>query len=148
LAPPRIAALGWASASSGSLISLLDDVPSGSLPVGVRLGRPDKLSFVRFDIQPANVELAVAPSGQRLPGNAAIAACAITTAGWGSADDMTFTAAPKWDAASCVSGSTDGDTWRFATGGLRAPNGLALVPASGPVDFQVAFERAVRAATR
>ena len=143
-AAARVVALGWASASTGSLLSLLDDVPDNSLPVGARLGAVDKASFVRFDVPPANLELTVAASGQRLAENAAINACAITTEGWRSGDDMTFAAAPKWDAARCVSGSRDGTTWRFATGGLRSPNGVALVPAAGSVDFQVVFERAVR----
>ncbi len=138
-AVPRLVATAWASASAGTPLADAG-VPDGSLPVGTRVGERDKFSFLRYDVAPGVVELAVDPDGSRGIGAPLVQACRVTTSGWDSGVAMDFDEAPQWDPSACVDGRADGDSWVFDVAGLDATEGIALVPPpDAPLDYQVAF---------
>lgn len=144
--PLTLAATGWASASGGTPLADAG-VPEATLPVGTRLGQPDKVSFVRLTGGATELVLTEEPEGRRdtPTGDApAVQICQIEEPGWEEAGGQSFDDAPSWDAESCVAGvGGDDGRWVFdlATFADPAdPRGFALVPTDeAPVDFQVAF---------
>jgi hypothetical protein len=145
--PLTVSAKAWASQTSGTPVAGLG-VPAGSLPVGNRLGRTDKTSFVRLTGTDTSLTLQLADaSGQRSPESAAISACRITDRGWKEGEALSFSAAPKYDTNECLIGARNSDgTWTFNFLGyedVTDDRGWALIPGPGaPVDFQVAFKPA------
>jgi hypothetical protein len=146
-APLTIAASAWASQTAGTPVADAG-VPADSLPVGTRLGRADKLSFIRLSGDEFSLTLFPVDdeSGHRSPEEAVIQACQITEAGWEEADAMSFDDAPPYDAENCAAGIRNDDgSWTFNL--LVYPQrdddrGFALVPGpDAPLDFQVAFAR-------
>ena len=141
--PLTVRGFGWASSLSGSGVSSAE-VPDGAMPVAARLGQLDKASFVRLSGTATTLTLVEEPGGAREAlGTGAVVACPITDAGWAEEPDQSMDAAPPWDAARCVAGVEDADTWVFDLTGFddRTGNtGFALIPdASAPPDFQVTF---------
>lgn len=142
--PLAIVATAWASASAGTPLAGYG-VPPDSLPVGTRLNRTDKASFVRLTGDERLLTLTTWPAGARAEASGKVSACAITTPDWAEGDAQSFSAAAKWDAEACVAGtrSDDGSSWSFDLDGIDLTHGVALVPGPGaPIDFQVAFSRA------
>ena len=143
--PLTIAAKAWASQTAGTPVAGLG-VPAGSLPVGTRLGRADKISFIRLTGTDTSLTLELADaSGQRSPETGAVNACRITDRGWKEGEGLSFAAAPKYDTNECIIGSRNEDgTWTFNFLGyedVSDDRGFALIPGPGaPVDFQVAFK--------
>ena len=141
--PLTVRGFGWASSLSGSGVSSAE-VPEGTMPVASRLGQLDKASFVRLSGTATTLTLVEEPTGAREAlGAGVVVACPITDTGWAEEPDQSLDDAPPWDAARCVAGVEDADTWVFDLSGFddRAGDaGFALVPdASAPPDFQVTF---------
>lgn len=142
-----VVAAAWASQTAGTPIAGAG-VPDDSLPVGTRLGRHDKRSFIRLSGD--EVSLTLLPvddeGAHRRPEEAVIQACQIEDAGWEEAEGMSFDDAPAYDAENCVDGVRGDDgswTFNFLVYPQRADDrGFALVPGpDAPLDFQVAFAR-------
>ena len=148
VSPLRIVGSTWASRTAGTPLAA-QGVPESSLPVGSRLGQPDKASFIRLDGTATSLLLAPHEdaSGQRSPDAGAIQACQITDAEWKDGEAISFDAAPAYDETTCSAGVRNPDgTWTFDLAGFpgRADDrGFALVPGPDvPLDFQVSFGRA------
>jgi hypothetical protein len=146
-APLRIVAKAWATQAAGTPLATAG-VPSGSLPVGKRLGQDDKRSFVRLAGEDDVLVLAEDSAGSRTTtGALGVQACQITDVAWRDGEAMTFDQAPKYDARSCVAGTrADNGIWTFDLSGIPSradQRGFALVPGAGSsVDFQVALRAA------
>ena len=121
-------------------------MPDGDLPVGTRLGQPDKASYVRLSGSESMLLMREDPAGNRAAanGDALIRACQITDATWKPATAEGFASAPKYDSGACVDGNRGSDgTWTFALATFDDPTdarGFAIVASpTAPVDFQVAL---------
>jgi hypothetical protein len=144
--PLRVVEYGWATATAGTPLAA-SDVPDGTMPVGKRIGRDDKLSFVRLDGTTTDLVLSEASSGQRTPpaGAIGVQACQSTEADWTPGGGKTFDEAPAYDSTQCVAGvrSADGQ-WRFdLTRFIPRTDRRGFVLVSTPdaaIDFQVAFK--------
>lgn len=139
--PLTVRGFGWASSLSGVGTA---EVPDGTMPVASRLGQLDKASFVRLSGTATTLTLVEEPSGAREAiGPGVVVACPISDAGWAEEPDQSMDDAPAWDAARCVAGVEQDDTWTFDLSGFddrTGDTGFALVPdASAPPDFQVTF---------
>lgn len=138
---------GWSTQEAGTPLSA-DGVPAGTLPVGTRVGRDDKRSFVRLSGDDTVLRLTEDPTGSRsTAGVAAVQACQITSAVWAAKNEMAMGSAdePTWDPNRCVAGTRASDgTWTFDLSGFPTRSdgrGFALIPApGGPIDAQVSFK--------
>jgi hypothetical protein len=144
--PLVLAVTAWATNAAGTPLGEAG-VPAGTLPVGNRLGRHDKASFVRVTGTATELVLLEDPEGRRdaPTGDApAVQACRVEVAGWADADAQSFDEAPTWDPDDCVDGvAGDDGRWVFDLAtfvDVDDDRGFALVPTDdAPVDFQVAF---------
>ena len=114
------------------------------MPVASRLGQLDKASFIRLSGSATTLTLEEDPGGAReAVGPGVVVACPITDASWVEEPDQSLDDAPPWDAARCVAGVEDNDTWTFDLTAFEdrvGQAGFALVPdASAPPDFQITF---------
>lgn len=144
-ATPTILHTGWATRAAGTPAAAVG-VPEGSLPVGNRVGQTDKASFLRLGGDWQSLALAVDSKGTAGIGEAAVQACAITTAAWEPVAGSSFDDAPEWNPDDCVAGvaGAGGDRWTFEIAGIDQRFGVALVPGPGaPVEFQIAFRARV-----
>ncbi|HEX2851366.1 MAG TPA: hypothetical protein VHN98_12465 [Acidimicrobiales bacterium] len=147
--PLHVRESAWSTQEAGTPLAA-DGVPDGTLPVGTRVGRDDKRSFVRLSGGDTVLRLTEDPSGSRATaGVAAVQACQVTTAAWSAktAVAMSSPDEPTWDANTCVAGTRASDgTWTFDLSAFASPTdarGIALVPApGGPIDAQVTFKAA------
>ena len=145
--PLHVVGKAWATATAGTPLASTG-VPPGTLPVGTRVGRDDKLSFVRLEGDETVLRLSEDPNMARATAAPAVVACMISDSGWADAEAMSFSQAPKYDPALCVVGQRDSTgVWSFDLSGAGTPNdphGWALVPPSSnkPIDFQVNFKPA------
>lgn len=140
-ATPTVLHTGWATRAAGTPVAAVG-VPEGSLPVGNRVGQIDKASFLRLGGGWQSLALDVDPDGTAGIGEAAVQACAITTAAWEPVAGSGFDEAPEWNPDDCAAGVTGaaGDQWTFEIGRIEQRFGIALVPGPGaPVEFQIAF---------
>lgn len=156
-APPRserstfeelvVVSHGYTSSTSGTPLSG-PEVPEDGLPVGARLGRQDKASFVRLAGSGAQLDFQLVddPGANQFSVVAKVKACAITEAGWTLQEPGAPPAqAPEHDPERCVDATAQPDgTWRFDLRSLRPLDGdlgLALLPViDGPgATFQVTF---------
>ncbi|HVM10769.1 MAG TPA: hypothetical protein VM345_20070 [Acidimicrobiales bacterium] len=145
-APLRIVGSTWASRQSGTPLAA-QGVPSGTLPVGVRL-TDDKRSYIRLAGDQKVLTLAEDPAGARSTnGPVVVQACQVTTANWKDGEAIPLDGAPPFDAGSCVLGKRNAETgtWTFDLASFPSPTdprGFALVPGEGAgLDFQVAFKK-------
>ncbi len=142
---PAITATLWSSAQAGTPLAA-QGVPAKSLPVGSRLGRDDKRSFIKVSHAPDRLVLHAHEdaSGQRTPEAAIIQVCALKSGSWKAGEAATFAEAPEADCTVAVQGARASDgSWSFDLRPLdgRLANGLAILPvSSGASDFQVAFK--------
>jgi hypothetical protein len=117
------------------------------MPVGVRLGRVDKMSFARLAGSGPVLSLRLVDStaANQLVALARVRACAVTESGWSLEEPGAPPEdAPAFDARRCVDGVTAADgTWSFhldEIGTIDDAAGIALVPVSeGAGTFQVTF---------
>lgn len=137
---------GYTSATGGTPLSG-PEVPEDGLPVGVRLGQVDKMSFLRLAGTGTSLRLAVVedPAANQLEQLAAVEACPITEDGW-TIDEPGAppSQAPAHDATRCVAGERESDgSWTFdlaRLAPLEGRAGVALVPVvDGAATFQVTF---------
>lgn len=144
--PLRITESGWSGSDGGSPVAGAD-VPDGSLPVSIRLGQPDRRSYVRLAGSASLLTLAVTDDdlGSRFPENAAVWLCPIVDGGWQAAPAMADADAPAYDCTTKAVGRPGDDGWAFDFGAMNAdpaqPAGFALVAADGAADFQILFDR-------
>lgn len=140
--PLTITAAAYASATAGTPLAA-NGVPAGRLPVGTRLGRNDKSSFIMLSGSSTTLVLATDPAGARAAETAKVQACAITTSDWEEGEAKSFSSAPKWNPERCAEGTrADDGSWTFSLADVDTTNGIALVPGAGaPLDSQVAFIR-------
>lgn len=137
---------GYTSSTSGTPLSG-PEVPEDGLPVGTRLGRVDKMSFLRLAGSGTVLRLRLVdePAAHLLVPVAAVEACAITEEGWAIDEPgAPPQAAPRHDTDRCAPGSEDADgTWHFDLARLQPLDGdvgIALVPVTeGATTFQVTF---------
>ncbi len=111
-------------------------VPSGPpgtfLPVGLRLGAPDKQSYLRLAGSGATLELKLSSeTGHQFGEVTAVRACRIVPASWTMADGSPLAAAPEVDPIDCTLGRARPNGYTFELGGVDIRHGIALVP-SGP----------------
>jgi hypothetical protein len=115
------------------------------MPVGNRIGRLDKATFVRLSGSSSTLVLTENTAGTRESlGTAAIVACPILSGDWQEKQAQSFDSSPTWATKGCVTASRKGSTWTFdltAFADRTGQNGFALVPAANaPADFQIAFK--------
>jgi hypothetical protein len=143
--PLRVVAKAWASRTAGTPLAA-NGVTPGTLPVGVRAGQDDKLSFVRLSGDEDILRLSEDPAGAReVQGPVAVRACQVTASGWKEGEAIAIDTAPAYDAGACVEGVRRPEGfWLFdlTTFADRTDDrGFALVPGeAGGVDYQVAFK--------
>jgi len=142
-APPAPTALRITEARYATASGPL--VPSGPpgtfLPVGLRLGAPDKQSYLRLAGSGTTLELKLSSQPVHQFGEvSAVRACRIIPAVWNIADGSPLAAAPEVDPIDCTLGRPGPTGYTFELGGVDTRNGVALVP-SGPStgSFQVTF---------
>lgn len=148
--PRSVVDSGYTSSTSGTPLSG-PEVPDDGMPVGVRLGQIDKVSFARLAGTAPELHLTLVddPAANQLVALAAVQVCAVTEPGWvldrpGAAPDD----APAYDSDRCSQGIQDPDgTWTFDLSGLGTIDdraGIALLPVfEGPSTFQVTFSTVV-----
>ncbi len=139
--PLKVTARLYASLGSETPLATRD-VPERSLPVGNRVGQEDKRSYVRLAGSERELRLTEAAGGRETRGPPLVQACQVTDANWAEGEGVAFSAAPKFDAASCVLGARASDGgWSFDLSGFSDPTdqrGIALTVAPGAgFDFQV-----------
>lgn len=144
--PRSVVDAGYTSSTAGTPLSG-PEVPEDGMPVGVRLGRADKVSFARLAGTAPNLNLALVDdqAANQLVALAAVRACAVTEPGWvldtpGAPPDD----APSYDDRRCTDGTQSSTgVWTFdlaEVGDIDERAGIALVPVfEGPVTFQVTF---------
>ena len=144
--PRSVVDAGYTSSTAGTPLSG-PEVPEDSMPVSVRLGRIDKVSFARLAGTAPDLNLVLVDDGaaNQLVALAAVQACAVTEPGWvldspGAPPED----GPTYDDQRCSEGiQTATGAWRFDLsdlGELDERAGIALVPTfEGPVSFQVTF---------
>ncbi|MDQ3106711.1 MAG: hypothetical protein M3Q68_02775 [Actinomycetota bacterium] len=134
----RITEARYATAS-GPLVP--SGAPGAFLPVGLRLGAPDKQSYLRLTGSGTTLELKLSTEPTHQFGEVnAVRACRIIPAAWTIADGSPLSAAPEVDPIDCTLGRPGPTGYTFELGGVDIRNGIALVP-SGPSTgtFQVTF---------
>jgi hypothetical protein len=134
---------GWAASLPGTGVGP-GAVPAGTMPVGVRLGELDKVSFLRLSGTADTLTLHEDTSGAREAlGAGAVRACAIVEDDWAEQPDQAMADAPKIDTNHCVAGEEVDNIWTFdlsAFANRTGQSGFALLPtASAPADFQLTF---------
>ena len=141
--PSTLATLGvregrYASAS-GPLLPPV--TPGTAYPVALRVGAPDKQSYLRLTGTGGLLRLALSTQpGHQLGTVDAVRACRIVPSDWTLEDGSSLAGAPEVDLVDCVLGRPGTDAWTFDLSGIDAGNGVALVPV-GPATgtFQVVF---------
>lgn len=137
---------GYTSTTAGTPLSG-PEVPEDGMPVGARLGRSDKVSFLRLAGSGTVLHLRLVddPAAHVLVPLAAVEACAITEEGWSLAEPgASPDVAPAHDRDRCAPGHEGADgTWRFDLASLQPLDGdvgIALLPViEGATTFQVTF---------
>lgn len=106
-----------------------------------RAGQLERAAFLHVTAPFGELVLSVDADGARPAlGTPTIDACAVTTSTWAAGEAVSFDDAPAWSTDDCVTGTTDGDVWRFPVGSIDQGFGIALVPGpDAPIDFQVTF---------
>ena len=136
--PLRVVLARYASAS-GPL------VPGGSpgqyLPVTLRVGAPDKQSYLRLAGQATTLTLPLSTQPAHQLGEVgAVRACRITTASWTFDDGASLSTAPQVDPVDCALGRPGERGWTFELANVDTRNGVALVPSGSSTDsFQATF---------
>lgn len=136
--PLRIAEARYATAS-GPLVP--SGPPGAFLPVGLRLGSPDKQSYLRLRGSGTTLELKLSSeAGHQFGEVNAVKACRIVPATWTIADGAPLSSAPQVDPIDCTLGRPGPTSWTFELSGVDIRNGIALVP-SGPSTgtFQITY---------
>lgn len=141
--PLRITESGWSGSDGGSPVAGAD-VPDGSLPVSMRLGAPDRRSYVMVSGTAPLLELVVVddPVGSRFTDAAVVWLCPITQGGWNGEPAMSDDDAPIHACEAQVIGRPSDDGWTFDLSMLperNRTNGFALVAGDGAADFQILF---------
>jgi hypothetical protein len=144
--PRAIVDSGYTSSTAGTPLAG-PEVPQDGMPVGVRLGQVDKMSFARLSGSAPQLRLALvtAPGANQLELLAAVRACAVTRSGWTLPGPGAPPAdAPSYDAHRCTDGVQQASgVWSFdlsRLGSINPAAGIALLPvAEGPLTFQVTF---------
>lgn len=134
----RIAEARYATAS-GPLVP--SGPPGAFLPVGLRLGSPDKQVYLRLRGSGTTLELKLSTeAGHQFGEVNAVKACRIVPATWTIADGASLSSAPQVDPIDCTLGRPGPTSWTFELGGVDIRNGIALVP-SGPSTgtFQITY---------
>lgn len=153
--PLTVRGFGWASQLPPTPLPT-DEVAEGTAPVAMRLGRVDRVSFLRLDGADDSLELTEHDeSAREALGDGTVAICPILDADWAEEPGQSFDDAPEWDQKSCVAGAENDGRWTFdlssfaasaASGDdqfepIVAKTGFALVPTSdAPPDFNIAFQ--------
>jgi hypothetical protein len=127
--------------ASGSGPLLLAGAPGEHLPVGLRLGAPDKQSYLRLRGAGTVLRLRLSTEpGHQLANPGEVRACAIVTADWELDDGSSLAEAPEVDGEDCVDGEPGPSRWTFDLSSVDTANGVALVPAGDATgSFQVTF---------
>ncbi|HEX7167602.1 MAG TPA: hypothetical protein VF230_11535 [Acidimicrobiales bacterium] len=149
--PSTLAIIGsaWATATPG-LPAQATGVPAGTLPVGRRVGRDDKISYVRLAGEADVLRIVEDATGTRAPvgtGVAAVRVCPVTTENWTDGEGKAI-GEINFAETGCVTGLREPDgTWVFDMSSFspeqrNARNGFALAPTSdSAIDFQVTFRK-------
>lgn len=136
---------GWASSLSGTALGAAT-VPAGTMPVGTRAGRLDKVSFLRLSGTTDTLTLAEDTAGAREAlGAGGVRACAILDDTWSEQPDQALADAPAIDTDHCVDGvEAPGSNWSFDLSSFAnrtGRSGFALLPSAvAPADFQLTFK--------
>jgi hypothetical protein len=137
-APVHVTEARYASASGPLLPS---GGPGAYLPVALRVGAPDKQSYLRLAGTGTTLRLALSTQpGHQLGDAIAIRAYHIVPAEWSFEDGAALSGAPEVDQVDCTLGRPGPDGWTFELGTIDTSHGIALVP-TGPSTgtFQVTF---------
>lgn len=128
------------ASASGPLLP--GGAPGEYLPVALRLGAPDKQSYLRLRGTGTTLRVLLSAQPAHQIGTApAIRACRITAPDWQLEDGSALASAPKTDPVDCALGRPGDDGWTFELANVDIRHGIALVP-SGPStgSFQVTFK--------
>lgn len=138
---------GWSSTLAGTPLVRVGIPPSG-LPVTLRGGKAENVSYVRLSGGATTFTLAVStePGAVYLDEVASILLCPLTSDTWTGQPAMKAEEAPAYDCATVAVAGTraaDGTAWAFDLADVpdrTGDHGFALVPAAGGApEFRVTF---------